>query len=168
MCFHTVRICLRLRRQCTVLLNLAFLSTLGGCAGTPHGADLESLRLVLRGEATAKERILFFERTSYEVLLEHRAYFARWYGGACAPIRESKGDSSVRRVINDVAGKGGERKRFFFLVRGIGTNERIFQGHAEEEQADSLRVVPGDLLIIDPPTDHFLFGLTAGPGHSER
>jgi hypothetical protein len=63
----------------------------------------------------------------------------------------------VKDIIAEVAGEDEDTPRFYFLLRGIGLNETVFSGYAGKPQAAALGLIPGDLLIINPPPGHFLF-----------
>lgn len=128
-----------------------------GCNGTAPRPDLEAFHLVLRGKATSKQRILLFERTSYNTLVERGACLTKHYGGGGAGIRILQEPRSVRDIIAEVAGEDEDNPRFYFLLRGIGSKETIYSGYTGKPQAAVLGLVPGDLLIINPPPGHFLF-----------
>jgi hypothetical protein len=128
-----------------------------GCNGTAPRGDLEAFHSVLRGKATSKQRILFFERTSYDTLVQKGAYLTKYFGGRAAGIRSLQESRSVKDIIAEVAGEDEDTPRFYFLLRGIGLNETVFSGYAGKPQAAALGLIPGDLLIINPPPGHFLF-----------
>ena len=128
-----------------------------GCNGTAPRGDVEAFHSVLRGQATSKQRILFFERTSYDTLVEKGACLTKYYRDGGAGIRSLQQSRSVKDIIAEVAVEDEDTPRFYFLLRGIGLNETIFSGYAGKPQAAALGLIPGDLLIIDPPPGHFLF-----------
>ena len=86
-----------------------------GCNGTPHRADLHALHLVLEGRATAKQRILLFERTTYGALTENGICLVKWYTGNSARARRMGKAQAVRDMIEEVVTTKAEKPRFYFL-----------------------------------------------------
>jgi hypothetical protein len=149
-----------------ILMILGCHLVLSGCNGTPHSRDLETLYLVYRGRATHKQAFIWFERTTYEGLVRSEDYVVRWFPGDVRERKRAPEGESVRDVIAAVTGSVGEPRHFYFLVRGIGKNEEVFRGYDTDSHAANLTIVAGDLLVIDPPPTHVLFGAPKAQLHS--
>lgn len=124
------------------------------------------LHLVFSRRATHKQSVLWFERTTYEALVQKRQYFLEWSDKGLSEARLAPEDQSVRQAIAEVAGAEGQKPRFYFLVRGIGPDETVFSGYDTDPQAATLTILPGDLLLIDPRPTHPLFRVTEAREHT--
>jgi len=116
------------------------------------------LHLVFRGRATHKQSVLWFERTTCDALVQNHEYFLTWSQRNLSGPKPVPQGQSVRQVVAEIAGREGDKPRFYFLVRGIAPEETLFSGYTNEPQSSTLSILPGDLLIIDPRPKHPLFG----------
>lgn len=145
---------------------LAVLVLFSGCTEVPNKPDLEMLHLVFSGRATHKQSVLWFERTTYEALVQKRQYLLRWSDKGLSEARQAPEGLSVKQPIAEIVAAGDQKPRFYFLVRGIGPDETVFSGYDTDPQAATLTILPGDLLIIDPRPTHPLFGVTGAREHT--
>lgn len=132
--------------------------TLFGCSQARDRSDLAVYIRALRGETTYKETLFCLERTSHDLLVEQRAYLVKDYGSSTAQTQTLREGDSVVDAIEKVRGEAAGSSWEFFLVRGIGNeSEEILYGRGTQTSDSSLRLMAGDLLLIDPPPNHALF-----------